>query len=407
MIRIIKHLQKLPIVLAVLYSSFLGCSCNLISPDGTPKLLWSTSLSSGELIEGGFQSVFHKPTNSVLFLGSLQNKPILYMINTQDGKKTWEWQDWFSSSEYVSSNYPYIEANNFVMNTSSKLYAINLITGKSTWRQQTPLVADVSATGIADNYFVVINRTTVSQIDIKTGYGKILFTIPDTVTGGRTFLSSPVPVIEQATGDTLLVSAWSYGYNQNSFGAAYLLLYNLTQKRIVYNSLQREGIASGQTGSISSDHPPIVKGSNVFLTIGKSMQCTDLVTNRLIWRNTDFAGSFLLSPPIYANNKIYCCPLDNNLYCIDPSNGKILWKTSTEGSSVGLLYLNDVIYLTSFGNGKLYAIDANTGAYIWQLTSPDYESSNKQSFFKDNVTTDGKNIFVSTYLNLYCYKAAR
>jgi len=101
------------ILLALLLALFsvLGCSCDLITSDNTPKLIWTASLSSGELIEGIFMGIFHTESNGVLFLGSKQGKPILYFVNAESGKILWQWQDFFSLSEYVDNRYPYIISN--------------------------------------------------------------------------------------------------------------------------------------------------------------------------------------------------------------------------------------------------------------------------------------------------------
>jgi outer membrane protein assembly factor BamB len=293
------------------------------------------------------------------------------------------------------------------MNSDSKIYAINLPTGQTQWKQQISRSIGVKSTGIGNTFFITNDSLKILRVNTLTGSIQEVFKLTNSVVNAVSTLDAPIPIIDHQTQDTLLLSTWSYGFYQNAFSATYLLLYNLTQKRIVYNLLQREGVASGTNGFLFPDRLPTVYNNKVYVAIGKSIQCNDLMTGKLLWQNRNFDGDFSLSGLLVEKDKLYGCATSDSLFCLNTSDGNILWKTPTGGSSTGLLYLNGIIYLASSGDGKLYAIDANTGAYIWQIRSPDYESSNKQSFFTDNVATDGKNIFVRSYLNLYCYKAAR
>ena len=398
------------ILIWLIFCCFFGCSCNLIVTENIPQLIWSASLSSSELIDGIFTNIFHAPTNGILCLGSQQGKGILKLINAETGKQIWQWQDLFSSSEYVDNRYPYINDDSFIMNILPNRYGISMRTGFSQWRHQTPPTTDISVTGWGTKCFMSINRKELLQINVSTGEKTTLLILPDSLIQGDAKILAPIPVRNAAISDSIFLITWTDA-KQNSAGSylykVYLMLYNASKQKILYNSLQREGYPNAQTGFLVPNKLPVVSNNKIFLGIGKSFQCNDLMTGDLLWRKNDFEDSFFESGVLLENNKLFCINSVGDMYCLNPNTGAIIWQTNTKGSCRNLLFHNDVIYLTSSGNGKLYAIDANTGAYIWQLTSPDYESSNKQSFFKDNVTTDGKNIFVSTYLNLYCYKAAR
>jgi outer membrane protein assembly factor BamB len=369
--------------------------------------MWSIPLSSGKLIEGIFATTYYAPTNSILCLGSLQSRPILYMVSANSGKILWQWQDLFSASERIFNDYPYTADNILIINSSPNIYAINLSTGVTQWKLQKPPSNNPRGSGIGKTYFMVSDSLKLFSVNTTTGESLYRFQLTNDTSNAVSTFNAPVPIIDNQTQDTLLLSAWSYGFYQNAFSATYLLLYNLTQKRIIYNMLQREGVASGTNGFLLPNRIPTIDKDKIYLGIGKSFQCNNLKTGSLLWRKTDFEGNFFESGVLVVNDKVYSITSVGELFCLNASTGAVIWKTSTKGLSSTLLHLNGVIYLTSIGDGKLYAIDANTGAYIWQLRSPDDESSGGQSYFKDNVTTDGKNIFVSTYLNLYCYKAAR
>jgi glucose dehydrogenase len=247
------------------------------------------------------------------------------------------------------------------------------------------------------------NYNTAFEGNVSTGVERELFsTEKNSVVG--------LPATYISGQDTSLIFAVSYAIedsSRNYFYRTHLLLFNLSKKQIVYNIMQREGYANAQTGFLTPEGLPIINQNQVFVAIGKSVQSNDLMTGKLLWRKMDFQGDFSESGVTVIGDKVFCTDTEGDLFCLNALNGAVVWKTTTTlgGLANNLLYLNGVLYFAS--DGYLYAIDASTGARIWRITSPDNESSNGQSFFKGNVTTDGKNIFVSTYLNLYCYKAAR
>jgi outer membrane protein assembly factor BamB len=67
--------------------------------------------------------------------------------------------------------------------------------------------------------------------------------------------------------------------------------------------------------------------------------------------------------------------------------------------------MNGVVYVVSPGGGKLYAFDGKTGTKLWDFKSPDDNGSG--SSFDGIVTGANGRIYVRSFLNLYCYKAAR
>ncbi|MEM3824043.1 MAG: PQQ-binding-like beta-propeller repeat protein, partial [Candidatus Bathyarchaeia archaeon] len=76
------------------------------------------------------------------------------------------------------------------------------------------------------------------------------------------------------------------------------------------------------------------------------------------------------SSPIVVSNKLYVGGLDGKVYCLDTSNGNILWSYTTGMPIVGSpAYYNGKIYITSLDK-NVYCLDANTGTKIWNWTTP-------------------------------------
>lgn len=67
--------------------------------------------------------------------------------------------------------------------------------------------------------------------------------------------------------------------------------------------------------------------------------------------------------------------------------------------------MNGVVYLVG-GDGNLYAIDGKQGTIIWKMRSPD-DDGRSGSFFTGKVVGANGKIYARSFLNLYCYKAAR
>ena len=95
------------------------------------------------------------------------------------------------------------------------------------------------------------------------------------------------------------------------------------------------------------------------------------------------------------------------MYALNAETGDILWQEKTSSGSGDMLYMNGIIYIVGLGDGNLHALDAKTGKHIWKFRSPDDDPSKGNSSFVDAVAGDGQYIYVRSFLNLYCYKAAK
>jgi hypothetical protein len=293
------------LVLVCLISIFLGCSCNIIGPNTSPVLLWSKSVSSGELIQGVVPITVVSQAQSVLVLGSKQNKSIIYSLRTLDGTVQWEWSDWFTSSKYIFSPFAYFGNNNFIINTIPNLYVIDTQSGNTIWRQEKTSITELPTSGLGNTFYTVISNTTLVSIDIRTQGLKNLFSVSDTSKDSKVYLSAVTPVFDDQNNDIFIVCAWNVGYYTNSLNKTSLLLYSTAEKKILYNLLQREGIANGQNGFLIPNKVPVIRDNKIYLSIGKSIQCNDLMTGKLLWQNRNFDGDFSLSGLLVEKDKLY------------------------------------------------------------------------------------------------------
>jgi len=73
------------------------------------------------------------------------------------------------------------------------------------------------------------------------------------------------------------------------------------------------------------------------------------------------------SSPAVANGVVYVGSRDRNVYALDASTGALLWNYFANQGSSSPAVANGVVYVgTSYPSGwYVYALDASTGALLW------------------------------------------
>jgi outer membrane protein assembly factor BamB len=90
-------------------------------------------------------------------------------------------------------------------------------------------------------------------------------------------------------------------------------------------------------------------------------------TNTTVWNFT--TGGYVESSPTVSNGKVYIGSWDGKLYCLDADTGAWVWDYTT-GSRVesSPAITNGKVYVGSY-DGKIYCLNAYTGAWIWDYTT--------------------------------------
>jgi outer membrane protein assembly factor BamB len=373
------------------------CSCSsLTGPSG--QLLWERPISEGKLIDGQFAN--YCVGSQVIVLGNT-GKPTIYSCDVNTGEVKWRWNDWYLSHRVVQIFYVWSSNDILVVSSGAYNYGIQIQSGQTLWRttgDNRDESANFGATGIGTKYFFPALGTKIFVGDIFTGKEEELLNFPR-ATGPR----SPVPAIT-AIRDTMLIIPSVYGEAATNFkNKTYLTLFNFSRRQKVYDILQAQ--SDSLEFNVMPDGLPVVSQNRIFSALGRGVQCNDLETGKLLWR-TKTDADFWLSGVIVCENSIVGNSSNGTLYCLNSENGTILWQIKTSGSTKTPFYMNGIIYLIGGGDGLLYAIDASDGKVLWKTVSPD-NASNKQTFFTGVVTGKDGKIYASSYLNLYCYKAAR
>ena len=349
-------------------------------------------------------------------------KNLLRMVNINDGNTKWEWSDFVNYYESFRLGYSFMSGESLAFFDNNRIYQINLSTGKTIIKREQYESYSLYQNGIQDKiftsyqinkdgalreggYVAVVDKNTLNTVDKFQPKYDTTGTIPFD-DGGYYFGSYGVPF--EKNGEVLVAVKYNDPANQRGMvGNQWLGLYNYTKKQWIYErqSIQKQSTWGAGLIYLSND--------KVFTYSVGWVACHDLMTGQQLWKTVGSnGGGYLFAGLLIANGKVYANNDSGQLACFDINSGRKLWDIRSSGSSTELSYLNGVVYFVGGGDGKLHAVDAETGDYLWKIISPDL-SKNKSAVFSGlcaviagKGSEKGK-IVVLNGLNAYCYEAIR
>jgi outer membrane protein assembly factor BamB len=396
-----KKILRLLSIISICFVSTLSLACDpLTSP--RDQFLWKQSLSDGKYIEGELPNIFHN--NTVIALGVKNNKWTLYAFDAGTGETRWQWSDWFNGDKPLM-DYVYTFDNSLILSNTGFNYAIDTRTGKTIFRtagQPSRESGTQGASGIGQLYFfgsfISYNENYLMRGNINRNEEQVLVTMPRATSAVHS-----TPFIAQ-NGDTMLVYFSTYGEPATNFrNRTYINLYNVSKRQEIYTLLQ--DTSSPENANVLTGGVPLVRNKNIYSAIGRSVQANDLETGRLLWK-TKTEQSFTVSGIVEGDGIIFGNSADGFMHAFDTQTGKLLWKVETYGTARKPFYMNGVLYVVSPGGGHLYAFDGKAGTILWKFTVPANEGGSFTAFNGMVTGANGK-IYVHSFYNLYCYKAAR
>jgi len=363
--------------------------------DTAPKPIWTMSRDGGSGVYGWFPQF--------IFGGNLitytKKNGVAYIVafNKNTGQEVWAWSDLFNQHE-AKTDFIHIFDNILVWRSIRRVYAINLLSGQTVWKQnidsQVAFGTD-EISGLGPRIIFQTFRTTYFSGNVLTGNITANPILQPNVSmrtnhgATKVFLNAPPNFLPQAAlNDNLAVLP--YGNEQ----ATFFTIYNLTKNQEIYTKT-----IPGDTSGVFS-YSPSVHNGKIYFPAGAFVLCFDLTTGNELWRAR--LRSVVTSALLIVNNKIYITDENHTTHCFDTESGKALWKTGTRGGASRPFYMNGVIYFTSIADGHLYGLDAEDGKILMKIDDPRGGIG-----FGDMVAgADGK-IYANTYTHLYCFKAAR
>jgi outer membrane protein assembly factor BamB len=383
-------------------SQFLACQDPVQGQSSETQPLWAIRISS-QLTEGSFPKFLYK--NTVICHAVRQGSSIILAFDKNSGKELWKWDDKIDGHEIRIEDI-HLYQNILVWRYAGRVYGINLDNGKTIWKEQVVHQrgwgGGFALSGVGDRFLFH-----TGDKEYFSGYTKSgnLRQYPTLITPTRTihsatqmFLNASPNMLENAIlNDTIAILP--FGIPITGQVAIGFTVFNLTQNKEVYTAT-----LPGDTSGVFF-LPPIIHDKKIFFASGIYILAFDFMNGKLLWKER-FPSFMSGSGIIYHNGMIIGNCEDTFMYALDATTGKQLWATKTSGTSSRLFEMNGVIYFTGGGDGLLHAIDAKTGTHIWKKESPDLQKNSGAWFFDSVTGADGK-IYVSSYLSLFCYKAAR
>lgn len=156
------------------------------------------------------------------------------------------------------------------------------------------------------------------------------------------------------------------------------------------------------TGGPISTSAALVGDKVVVGNRGSALVALDATSGEKLWLNM-FWGSAVESAPVPYESVFYIGSSDlRRVSCIDPAEGRVLWRTDVYGWAWGRPAVTDsAVYIGAVGSpgyeirhlGSLCAMDRNSGKMLWRWPMPEWPGSLINGFAAA-PTIDGKKLLI-------------
>jgi outer membrane protein assembly factor BamB len=306
---------------------------------------------------------------------------------------------------------------------TSKVHALNKDTGQELWSFPSDAIegADNAWTSpaIANNivYYGVnrptpvvfaINATTGTEIWRHNGPFANIISSP-ALENGRiyvAFTDGTIRALDAANGQII----WSVTQDQGAFsspaianGRLYIAIHNRGLLALDANTGSQLWLAAMPGPQWSS---PAIESGRVFVGSrdDQKLYAFDAATGNTLWTAT--TNDWVQTSPAVANGVVYIGNNAGNLYALNAQSGALIWQTAFApgfGSLSSPTVANGVVYIASGiddsgtrFDGKLYALDATSGEVLFS----DFVSENDQGesrWVNASPTIDNGVVYIPNY----------
>ncbi len=348
-----------------------------VSPAG--ELKWSFETGS---------EIHSSPTvvNGVVYFGSRDHR--LYALNADTGEKKWEFKtgSWVESSPAVVNGVVYFGSND------GKFYAVDAATGTKLWDFQTryavkssPAVAGNTVYFGGDDYFIyaldartgkeIWNFETNSHVSsspvilngiLYIGSNDSSCYALNAETGRFRLQMKAAEVISApaVSGTTVYFTSRNYLFAMDGTARNWPYEHDFRPWWLQFYAFHlapppppRSGVLWGLRIAYStSNTTTVIDGTTLYTTGDNKVLRVDLTTRKTTWAAPFAAGAMINSSPALANNVLYVGCDNGKLYAVDAETGKGLWEFKTGAKITSSpTYANGIVYVTSWDH-KIYAI---------------------------------------------------
>ena len=419
-------------IILILFLLFAGCKQEediVRDANGVVTKLshtWDRSISNnGQLAEIVNKTQIVYDQRNILVGMNKDGKSMLGSLNNDTGTLNWVWDGMVASINNptfvdqlsIGEEKYHVYDNKLVFIWGANTYCVNLSTGKTQWLNQLQISRFPRCSGYNGLYFYgsptknYLEGESLWAGSMSGGVSDEFIVYPaydfldaDKSSPYQGGISEILP-FEQGGNLLLAVLFGDPGKTNNRFPTN-MGLYNLSQRKWVYERTPLNGSYPNSNVSWAK-----LYNGKVYHTSTRSMLCHDVMTGKEIW-SANFDQGFASSGFTIQEGKIFANNGDRYTYCLNPETGRQIWKEESSGSASPISYLNGVLYFMGGGDGRLHAIDANTGKHLWRLRSPDVDKNSGAFFYGTCVAVPGQGgkkgrVVATTGLNAYGYEAIR
>ncbi len=384
--------------------------------------LWKSDISGKGLVWPALSPALYD--GNIIMAGATElEKDMLVALDIKTGQEVWRWTD-FSTIDHTAiindSEYEINQKDNlWILEDSPYYYCIDLKTGTTVWKDKLDGQSGNSIQIVGNKYYTkfAFQRDSIlipSLIEGDLYSSEIKVVVEPPINPIQFFISffgtMSAPFVYEQDGETHAFLQFTENvdlYASQSFN--YIASYNLNS-----NQFDFEKTRIGDTMSLPFSQRPVMYENVMIINPDEVLLGIDKITGKVIWERKDFKnnGDGLLTYQLYNETLFAVNELGSTgrVIALDPLTGRTIWEDLGRGNSVhSLHFLNDVLYFTSRGDGKLYAYDTENGELLWRLNSPDVEIFQGYGGLRTVPGKDGEKgkVIASTYLNAYCFEAEK
>jgi len=331
--------------------------------------------------------------------------------NGNTGELIWSFGAFDRPASFNPSEQVFNVLGNTLVNVQDFTYFLD-ISGNLVWKKDvrekngssfyfSQLIGDYLYTIHYEGNNPAIKSSSIVRTHYLSGEWDTLVTIPQVDNRFGQFIRAPTLWVNPQ-GDSVLILRINELSNvlglRNRFN---IRAWNMRTKQFEWEL--KDFIPEGNPGV----YQPVVSDNRLYINGPNAVYCINLETGSMLWEKP---FKFIQSSSIIEHkNSIIFCGDSEGMWSLNKTDGSQNWyNADVIGAAYQLFYFDGVVYQTSSGSGRLYAVDAETGATIWKERSPNrqYAKTDDASFSYQGVAFDPINrvLFTCDHYYIMCIR---
>ncbi|MCA9814129.1 MAG: PQQ-binding-like beta-propeller repeat protein [Cyanobacteria bacterium HKST-UBA01] len=394
-----------------------SCSINLNQPGN--RVFKYTAPRDAQWSGYGIGSSPVVAGNYILYVAGYhwQNRVYLFVIDQTTGKEIWHSKEPVQNFE-VSGDLVIATTRTAIQNLNPgkertiEIVCYNLKDGAVLWRKPSSVREfEPRIIGAGVNFYFWMPGFEVYALDKQTGDLKwrIQKDSASSPMAISTIIADGDTIYSATPGDSLLVFDGVERKTRNVFSMEKVKANLVTGLKLLEGKIaaidEKNGfwLLDPENGSILFHEDSGVtfrslylKGERLTYIKGKTLHCINLEDGKELWQKA-FPGK-IANQALISGNHLYqgTAGSDPHFYCLDLTDGHIIWKTEIGAVRGNVIEKDGVVYLSS--QKEFLALSGDTGEILWRSAPDQYEPG------AGPVLGDNKILFVGQDSNLYGYK---